>query len=107
MTYNFLMNINYLEQQLKELDAQIEENRKLVSDPELAPLAKLEIEQLEQQKKELEQSAATPMSEQGTVDSEKFEEEVNPNVAILEVRAAAGGDEAGLFATELLRMYLR
>ena len=31
----------------------------------------------------------------------------NPNVAILEIRSAAGGDEAGLFAGDLLRMYLR
>jgi peptide chain release factor 1 len=32
---------------------------------------------------------------------------INPNVAILEIRSAAGGDEAGLFAGDLLRMYTR
>ncbi|MCL4365818.1 PCRF domain-containing protein, partial [Patescibacteria group bacterium] len=32
---------------------------------------------------------------------------VNPNIAILEIRSAAGGDEAGLFAGDLTRMYTR
>ncbi|MCG2686166.1 PCRF domain-containing protein [Candidatus Parcubacteria bacterium] len=31
----------------------------------------------------------------------------NPDVAILEIRAGAGGNEAGLFAAELYRMYSR
>src|SRR3982750_1846861 len=35
------------------------------------------------------------------------EDEVNPNIAIMEIRSAAGGDEAGLFAGDLYRMYLR
>lgn len=34
-------------------------------------------------------------------------EVINPNIAILEIRSAAGGDEAGLFAMDLLRMYTR
>lgn len=38
------------------------------------------------------------------LDSEKVEEE-KPNEIILEVRAGAGGDEAALFAAELLGMY--
>src|SRR5260221_12486529 len=101
------MDTNYLEEQLKALDLRIEENRKLLSDPELSTLAQQEIEQLEQQKQELEQSAATSMSGQGTVDSEESDDPVNPNIAILEIRAAAGEDEAGLFAGDLLRMYLR
>jgi peptide chain release factor 1 len=32
---------------------------------------------------------------------------INPNIAILEIRSAAGGDEAGLFAGDLFRMYSR
>jgi len=32
---------------------------------------------------------------------------INPNIAILEVRSGTGGDEAGLFAFDLYRMYLR
>lgn len=33
--------------------------------------------------------------------------EINPNVAILEVRPGTGGDEASLFAGELFEMYIR
>lgn len=33
--------------------------------------------------------------------------EINPNIAILEIRAGTGGDEAGIFALDLYRMYLR
>jgi len=32
---------------------------------------------------------------------------MNTNVAIIEIRQAAGGDEAGLWASDLLRMYLK
>src|SRR5258708_1637824 len=105
MTYNEPMN-NYLEEQLKELDKRIEENRVLLSDPELAQLARSEIDELEKQKLELKDSATTPMESDQSKQSDDLDK-VNPNVAILEIRAAAGGDEAGLFAGDLLRMYLR
>jgi len=105
---------DYLKQQLEDIDRQIKENSGLLSDPDLAELAQTEITRLEQQKQELEKSAATPMarlpgvntSDVGFFDSSEVSG-VNPNVAILEVRSAAGGDEAGLFAGDLLRMYLR
>ena len=32
---------------------------------------------------------------------------INPNVAILEIRSGVGGDEAKIWATDLLRMYLK
>lgn len=97
---------NYLEQQLTEINRKIEETKKLLADPQLADLATLEIEELEKQKEELQQSASTPMSSEEDSD-ENYEDEVNPNVAILEIRSAAGGDEAGLFGNDLLRMYTR
>lgn len=96
---------NYLEQQLAELDQRIAENRELLNDPELAELAQLEITNLEQQKLELQQSAESSMSDDDEYDDE--DEGINPNVAIMELRSAAGGDEAGLFAGDMLRMYLR
>jgi len=107
---------DYLKQQLEEIDQKIAENQELLDEPELADLARQEIELLEAQKQELENSAATPMAEStsestsevaqaGT--SEVTPSGVNPNLAILEIRSAAGGDEAGLFAGDLLRMYTR
>lgn len=100
------MDNNYLEEQLKDIDLRIEENRKLLHDPELKDLAQAEIEDLEKQKQELQDSASTPMDDE-SFDEAQEEDEVNPNVALLEIRAAAGGDEAGLFAGDLLRMYSR
>ncbi len=96
---------DYLKQQLETIENRIEENKLLLEDPELSILAQAEIEDLEKQKLELQQSASTPM---GSEDSDEYEDdEVNPNLAILEIRAAAGGDEAGLFVSDLLRMYTR
>lgn len=37
----------------------------------------------------------------------QFKTEINPNAAILEIRPAAGGDEASVFAGELFEMYIR
>jgi peptide chain release factor 1 len=96
---------DYLKQQIDEIDRRIEENKQLLSDPEMATLAEAEIKDLEQQKEQLLQSASTPMSESGETEDEY--EDINPNIAILEIRAAAGGDEASLFTGDLLRMYQR
>ncbi len=90
---------DYIKQQLEEIDNRIAEVTPLLEDPELYQLAQTEIEELEKQKEELQTSAATPTDSQIETN--------NPNVAILEIRSAAGGDEAGLFASDLLRMYLR
>jgi peptide chain release factor 1 len=99
---------DYLEQQIKEIDQRIEECKLLIGDPEMSELANSEIQRLESEKAALEQSAQTPMeqssSEQTSNDAESG---VNPNIAILEIRSAAGGDEAGLFAGDLYRMYTR
>lgn len=96
---------DYLTQQITDLDQRIEELKELAKDPEMGELAKAEIEDLEKQKKDLADSASTPMSEHQ--DSNDLDESINPNAAIMEIRSAAGGDEAGLFAGDLLRMYTR
>lgn len=103
------MDNDYLKQQIAEIDRKIEENKILLSDPDLEGLAMAEIQRLESEKAELEQSAQTPMedSSDSLNSSESPDSSINPNVAILEIRSAAGGDEAGLFAGDLLRMYTR
>lgn len=68
------------------------------NDPELSELAKSEIERLEQQLKVIEIS----LSEALTPKDPNDERDV-----IMEIRAAAGGDESSLFAGELYRMYAR
>jgi peptide chain release factor 1 len=96
---------NYLEQQLAEINKKIEDNKSLLTDPELAELAESEIEELEKQKLELQESASKSMSSDS--EEEWDEDDLNPNVANVEIRSAAGGDEAGLFAGDLVRMYTR
>jgi len=87
--------------QLKELEQKIEETRSLLSDPGLSELAKSEIEELEIQKKALEESLSGGKSSDGDVES------YDDRNAIIEVKGAAGGEEAKLWADELIRMYSR
>ncbi len=96
---------DYLQQQLNEIESRIEEVKLLLQDPELAELAGDEIKELEQQKADLTASANSATDSGDYSDEE--DENINPNVAIIEIRAAAGGDEAGLFAGDLIRMYTR
>jgi peptide chain release factor 1 len=96
--------MDYIKQQLEQIDQKIDELKLLLDDPELIDLVKIEISDLEKQKEDLEFSAQTPMKEAEIPSSP---EGINPNVAILEIRSAAGGDEAGIFAGDLLRMYTR
>ena len=100
--------MDYLQQQLQDIDNRVAELKVLLDeDPELTPLIQAEIADLETQKQELEQSATIPMQTTDESESQKTSSGVNPNVAILEIRSAAGGDEAGLFAGDLYRMYTK
>jgi peptide chain release factor 1 len=85
--------------QIQELEQKIEETKSLLSDPTLATLAQEEITDLEMQKKELEESISASQSEPVS--------DYDQRNVILEVKGATGGDEAKLWADELLRMYMR
>lgn len=67
-------------------------------DPDLAELARDEIERLEVEKEDLEQRLKIMLLPSDPNDTKNV---------IVEIRAGAGGDEAGLFAADLLRMYSR
>ncbi len=96
--------MDYIEEQINAIDQRIAEVKLLLEDPEMAELAAEELRDLEQQKIDL--TASTKASHDNDF-GEDEDSDINPNVAILEIRAAAGGDEAGLFAGDLLRMYSR
>lgn len=68
------------------------------TDSELRALAEEELAQAEQQKKELEQQLQILLLPQDPNDHRNI---------FLEIRAAAGGDEAAIFAGDLFRMYMR
>lgn len=66
------------------------------SDPELAEMAKVEVEELSKKQAKLETVLQVAMLPKDPLDKRNI---------ILEIRAGAGGDEAGLFAAEVFRMY--
>jgi peptide chain release factor 1 len=68
------------------------------SDEDLREMAKEDLEKLEGQKEELEAEVRQLLIPKDPQDEKN---------AILEIRAGTGGDEASLFAGDLLRMYLR
>ncbi|MFT5831863.1 MAG: peptide chain release factor 1 [Candidatus Paceibacteria bacterium] len=70
------------------------------SDPEMAELAVEEIAQLTKQLQD-------QFAEMDRIVEANKEEEKKPYGVMLEVRAGAGGDEASLFASELVAMYLK
>jgi len=88
---------DFLNQQLRNLEAEIANNEKLLNDPELRDLARLEIEELKKQKEKMYVNLNHKNTD-SPLDSPTRK-------VILEIRAAAGGEEAGLFAADLLRMY--
>ncbi len=69
-------------------------------DPSMKEMAEAEFSSFAEQKKNIEDQV------KAIEESEKEEDEI-PNELILEVRAGAGGDEATIFARELLEMYTR
>lgn len=82
-----------------ELHKQIDEARELsVGGDELAELAKAELPLLEQEYAALDEKLFVMLTPRDPNDDKNV---------IMEIRAGAGGDEASLFAAELLRMYLR
>ncbi|HEX9817901.1 MAG TPA: PCRF domain-containing protein, partial [Patescibacteria group bacterium] len=91
--------------QISALEEKIAENEQLLTDSELGELAKQELENLKQQKQMLESAAAemtsvNPAGSAGGAD-------ISQANAIVEIRAGAGGDEAKIWANDLLRMYAR
>lgn len=104
------MQDNGLQNEIERLKSQLEENKAMLetSGEEMKALVLEEIKSLEQQIKALEDSIAA-MNGEFSSDDEEFDSEdgINPNKAILEIRAGTGGNEAALFAADLFRMYSR
>ena len=101
--------IQNLNLELDALRKKIEQVEVLISeevDQDLKKLAEDEKAELLKQKSSIEESIQSLESGYSTNNSGNSTE-INPDIAILEVRAGTGGDEAGLFAGELYNMYLR
>lgn len=85
----------------KELKQGIAESKEIIadgSDAELVEMAKMELDELQDQMPGLENDLKLLLLPKDPNDD---------NNIIVELRAGAGGDEAGLFAAELMRLYIR
>ncbi len=97
------MDRNIILAQLSFLESKIAETEELLSDIELASLAQEELEQLKQEKAALQ----TQLDSLPVEKSDSNSMQLNTKNVILEVKGAAGGDEAKNWARELLRLYMR
>ena len=81
-----------------QLVQEIEDVKEMLSAPEedIRQMAKEELEELGAKRAEMDKEAVVRLLPRDPDDRRN---------AIVEIRAGAGGDEAGLFAAELLRMY--
>ena len=85
----------------KALDHGIRETKELLEseqDAEMVSLARLELAELEQRRESVEANLKFLLLPKDPNDEKNV---------ILEIRAGTGGDEASLFAAEIMRMYTR
>ncbi len=85
----------------KEVENQLEDSKAMLNeklDDDFREMVKEEVKELSTKKEELEQEIRILLLPKDPNDDKDV---------IVEVRAGVGGDEAGLFAGDLLRMYLR
>lgn len=85
----------------KKVADSIKEYKEIINssdDSELVEMSEAELEELEEKETELEEKIKILLIPKDPADDKP---------AILEIRAGTGGDEAGLFANDLLRMYTR
>ena len=85
---------------VQRLEGEIEENRNLLSekDDEIKTLAKEEIDFLTQEQERVERELKSALVPKDPSDGKNI---------LLEIRAGTGGDEAGLFAADMFRMYAK
>ena len=82
----------------KEVIKGIADDKEMLKDPDMADLAKEELAMLEEEKTSLEGKLEILLIPKDPNDSKDV---------IMEIRGAAGGDEANIFAGDLYRMYTR
>lgn len=89
-----IKEFNILEKQITETEALIKKE----SGEEMRQLAEIEASQLKEKYASLEKELSTLTQPKDPMDKKNV---------IVEIRAGAGGDEAALFAGELMRMYMK
>lgn len=100
---DFLEKIIAKNKEIEEVKNRIKENQAIISaneEPEFVSLAQGELNQLIEKQNDLEEELK--MIENRGPESAEPED---PGAVIVEIRAGTGGEEAGLFAADLYRMY--
>ncbi|MBC7319065.1 peptide chain release factor 1 [bacterium] len=97
-TYSELGEIVGIYREYKQVEKEINDLKSLLDDPDLGPMAEEELEKLEEKRERLEEELKIKLL------PKDYRDERN---VIMEIRAGTGGEEAALFAGDLLRMYLR
>jgi len=85
-------------QRYQQLLTQQTEAEEMLNDPELAPMAQTELHELTRRRADMEQELRLLLLPKDPNDERNV---------VMEIRAGAGGEEAGLFGANLLRMYTR
>ena len=85
-------------QKYKKIESDLEEAKEMTKDPELGEFAKEEISRLNKEKEQLESQIEIILLPKDPNDGKNV---------IVEIRGAAGGDEANIFAGDLYRMYTK
>ena len=83
-------------QKYKKLETAITDAKEMLHDEEMGEIAREELTQLEQEKSILEKEIEVLLLPKDPMDGKNV---------IVEIRGAAGGDEANIFAGDLFRMY--
>ena len=91
-----LSPLNDIAVKFRSMERQLAEAQEMLEDPDMAEMAREELAELEPAFEAMIKEAHLALLPKDPDDRRN---------AILEVRAGAGGDEAGLFGAELLRMY--
>jgi peptide chain release factor 1 len=86
--------------EFKRVDRELDDSLDLLNDedPEMKKMAGEEVDRLEQEKERLQEELKILLVPKDPLDDKNV---------ILEIRAGTGGDEAGLFAGDLFKMYQR
>ena len=85
-------------QKLKKIDNDIEADKMVIDDPELGEMVKEEIKELEEKREKLLKDIEIMLLPKDPNDGKNV---------VIEIRGAAGGDEANIFAGDLYRMYAK
>lgn len=99
---------DYLKSTIDDLDKKIAEAKELgAADPSFASLAEEEIKKMEEEKTMLINSQSVVEEEVEEASENDIDAKFNRRNTIVEIRGAAGGEEAKMWGDDLLRMYSR